>query len=157
PDFGLYTDPTAAHDSFGILPAGSYDKPVLHISGAGGRLARTPPMNPADHVSIAKTTARIAADGTIKGTTRQTATGIFATAARATATQIQTQGREKFAEAVLRNLGTPGTGAFEPTAPFDWSEPYSVQGDFSLNEKLQMPLSGIRNIPAGMPIQRRPG
>jgi hypothetical protein len=157
PDFGLYTDPTAAYASFGILPESSWDKPVLHISGAGGRLARTPPIKPADHISITKTTARIGADGTIKGTTRQTATGTFATAARATAAQLQTQGREKFAEAVLRNLGTPGTGAFEPTAPFDFSEPYSVQGDFSLNERLQMPLNGIRNIPVGMPIQRRPG
>ena len=46
---------------------------------------------------------------------------------------------------------------FEPAVPSDFTEPYSVQGDFSLNEKLQMPLSGARDIPIGMPIHSRPG
>ena len=114
-------------------------------------------MKPEDHVTIARTTASVAADGVIKGTTRQTATGIFATSARGRATQIQTQGREKFAEAMLRSLGRPGTGVFEPATPSDLSEPYSLQGEFSLNEKLQMPLSGTRDIPIGMPVHGRPG
>jgi hypothetical protein len=157
PEFDLYTDPTASQAAFGILPQNSYDKPVLHISSAGGRLARTPPMRPADHVTIAKTTATIGADGVVKGTTRQTATGIFAASARSRATQIQTLGREKFAETMLRTLGRPGTGIFEPAIPSDLSEPYSVQGEFSLHEKLQVPLSGARDIPIGMPIHGRPG
>ena len=157
PELGLYTDPTASHASFGVLPESSYDKPVLHISSAGGRPARTPPMKPEDHVTTARTTASVAADGVIKGTTRQTATGVFATSARGRATQIQTQGREKFAEAMLRSLGRPGTGVFEPATPSDFSEPYSLQGEFSLNEKLQMPLSGAREIPIGMPVHGRPG
>ncbi len=58
---------------------------------------------------------------------------------------------------MLRSLGRPGTGVFEPATPSDLSEPYSVQGDFSLHEKLQMPLSGARDIPIGMPIHARPG
>jgi transglutaminase-like putative cysteine protease len=157
PEFDLYTDPTASHAAFGILPDGSYDKPVLHISGDGGRAARTPPMLPDDHVTVARTTASVGADGVIKGTTRQTATGIFATSARGRATMMQNQGREKFAEIVLRGLGRPGTGVFEPAAPSDLSEPYSLQGEFSLNEKLQLPLSGAREIPIGMPIHARPG
>lgn len=157
PEFDLYTDPTASHASFAILSESSYDKPVLHISRAGSRMARTPPMKPEDHVTTSKTTASIGADGVIKGTTRQTATGVFAAAARGTATQIQTQGREKFAETLLRGLGRPGTGVFEPVTPFDFSEPYGVRGDFNLNEKLDTPLSGARDIPIGMPIHRRPG
>jgi hypothetical protein len=96
-------------------------------------------------------------DGAIKGATQQTATGIFAIGARGVAAQIQTQGREKFAETVLRILGHPGTGVFAPAIPFDFSEPYGIQGDFSLNEKLQTPLNGVRNIPFGMPIHKRPG
>ena len=156
PGFDLYTDPTVARASFAVLSESAYDKPVLHISNTGVRAARTPPMKSADHVTIAKTTARIGTDGTVKGATRQTATGVFATRARGTASQIQTQGREKFAESLLRTLSTPGTGIFEPTDPFDFSEPYSIQGEFSLVEKLQTPLRGIRNIPFGMPIQARP-
>ena len=157
PELDLYTDPTASQTAFGVLPISSYDKPVLHISDAGGRLARTPPMRGEDHVTFARTTASVGADGVIKGTTRQTATGIFAASARSRATQIETQGREKYAESLLRSLGRPGTGVFEPAVPSDLSEPYSIQGDFSLNEKLQMPLSGARQIPIGMPILGRPG
>jgi transglutaminase-like putative cysteine protease len=155
PEFGVYTDPTASHAAFGVLPEGTYDKPVLHISPAGGRPARTPPMNADDHVTAARTIASVGIDGMIKGTTQQTTTGIFATIARSTATQIQAQGREKFAEALLRTLGRPGSGVFEPASPFDYSEPFTVYGDFSLNERLQMPLSGARDIPIGMPIYRR--
>jgi transglutaminase-like putative cysteine protease len=157
PEFDAYTDPTASHAAFGILPTGSYDKPVLHITSGGSRLARTPPMRPEDHVSTTTTTASVGADGVIKGTTRQTATGVFATSARGTALQIQAQGREKYAETLLRNLGRPGTGVFEPAAPFDFTEPYNVSGEFSVSQKLQLPLSGARDIPIGMPIHRRPG
>jgi transglutaminase-like putative cysteine protease len=154
PELGVYTDPTASQTAFGGLPLSSYDKPVLHISDAGGRLARTPPMRSEDHVTFARTTAAIGGDGVIKGTTRQTATGVFAASARSRATQIETQGREKYAESLLRSLGRPGTGVFEPAVPSDLSEPYSLQGDFKLNEKLQLPLSGARDIPIGMPISR---
>src|SRR5262249_39830365 len=121
PQFDAYTDPTASQASFAVLSTGSYDKPVLHISSAGGRLARTPPMRPEDHVSTATTTASVGADGMIKGTTRQSATGVFATSARGTAMQIQAQGRERYAELLLRNLGRPGTGVFESAAPFDFT------------------------------------
>ena len=157
PEFGFYTDPTSSHASFGILPESSYDKPVLHISSAGGRLARTPPMKSGDHVVTAKTVATIEADGVVKGTTRQTATGVFASHARNAGIQIQTQGREKAAESQLRALGQPGTGIFEPVTPFDYTEPFVVQGAFSLNEKVQTPLNGVRNIPFGMPVLGRPG
>jgi hypothetical protein len=157
PELDLYTDPTASHAAFAVLPASSYDKPVLRISSAGGRSARTPPMRPEDHVTTARTTASVGADGVIKGTTQQTATGVFATEARGKATQIETQGREKFAESWLRSLGRPGTGVFDPVTPSDLSEPYSVHGDFSLSERLQIPLSGARDIPIGMPINARPG
>jgi hypothetical protein len=156
PGLDLYTDPTIARASFAVLSESAYDKPVLHLSNAGVRAARTPPMKPADHVSISKTTARIEADGTIKGTTRQSGTGVFASWARGTASQIQAQGREKYAEAVLRSLSTPGTGIFVSADPFDFSEPYSIQGEFTLVEKLQMPLRGIRNMPIGMRTQARP-
>ena len=157
PDFDLYTDPTASYASFATLPESSYDKPVLHISEAGGRAARTPPAKADDHVTIARTTASIGADGAVKGTTRQTATGIFAISARSTAMQIQTQGREKYAETILRGHGEPGTGLFEAAAPFDFAEPYVIQGAFSLNTKLQIPFNGPRTIPLGIPIHRRPG
>jgi transglutaminase-like putative cysteine protease len=40
PEFGMYTDPTASSASFGVLYLDAYDKPVLHISDTGVRLAK---------------------------------------------------------------------------------------------------------------------
>jgi hypothetical protein len=71
--------------------------------------------------------------------------------------QIQTQGREKYAETMLRINGEPGTGLFDTATPFDFAEPYVIQGVFSLNKKLETPFNGLRPIPLGMPIHRRPG
>ena len=81
---------------------------------------------------------------------------LSATFAAECVTEIETQGREKAAESQLRAVGQPGTGIFEPVTPFDYSEPFVVQGSFSLTEKLQTPLVGTRNIPFGMPILGRP-
>lgn len=157
PEFDVYNDPTASFSRFGTLPEGFHDKPVLHISNAGGRLARMPPMRAEDHVSVAKTKVSIGSDGTVKGTTQQLETGIFAAYARLTASQIQEHGREKAAEMVLRNLGNPGVGVFEATAPFDFSEPYKFQGEFSLYQKLPTPLDGAHDMPIGIPIDWRLG
>jgi hypothetical protein len=157
PEFGLYTDSTASTAAFGVLPVGSYDKPVLHISAAGGLMARTPPMKAEDHVSTSKTSVTVTAEGMVRGETQQTSTGVFGSGARQIAARIETEGREKYAEILLRSFSRPGTGIFEPATPSDLTEPYSMQGSFVLNDKLQMPLIGERDIPFGMPIHKRPG
>jgi len=46
---------------------------------------------------------------------------------------------------------------FEAATPFDFAEPYVIQGALSLNKKLEIPFNGLRPIPIGMPIHRRPG
>ena len=157
PEFALYSDPTASSSAFGVLPTGSYDKPVLHISEAGGRLARTPPMQADDHTTLSKTVVTIGVDGQISGATRQISTGVFASGARNIATRIETEGREKYVETLLRALGRPGTGAFDVARPSDYTEPYAIGGNFVLNSKLPMPLTGLREMPIGMPVHRRPG
>jgi len=157
PDFNLYADPTASRADFGVLPIGSYDKPVLHISDAGGRLLRTPPMKAEDHVTISRTKVTVSADGVVKGETVQTSTGVFATIAREVAAKIQEQGPERYAEALLRSFAHQGTGTFEAASPSDLTEPYDVRGSFVLQDKQPMPLSGARDTPVGMPIIKRPG
>jgi len=157
PQFGLYTDPTASSSAFGVLPVGSYDKPVLHISETGGRLAKTPPMKPEDHTTTSRTVVTVGADGQITGETRQISTGVFASGARQIAIRIQTEGRDRYVESLLRALGHPGTGTFDAALPSDFSEPYTLRGTFVLNSRLPMPLSGSRELPFGMPIHKRPG
>jgi len=157
PEFRLYTDPTASSSAFGVLPIGSYDKPVLHISESGGRLARTPPMKPEDHTTTSRTVVTIGADGQITGETRQISTGVFASSARQIAIRIETEGRERYVETLLRALGHPGTGTFDAALPSDFSEPYTLHSTFVLNTRLSVPLSGSRELPFGMPIHKRPG
>lgn len=156
PEFDLYDDPTASIASFGILSESAYDKPVLLLSDAGGRLARTPVMKVEEHVTVAKTSAFIEADGTVKGETQQVATGVFASDSRALARDIQRVGRAKIAASLLSALKHPGTGSFEPAIPSDFSEPYSLHGKFALSEKFDLPLSGLRDIPIGIPVHSAP-
>jgi transglutaminase-like putative cysteine protease len=157
PEFDSYTDPTASSAAFGVLPPGSYDKPVLHISPAGGKVARTPPMKAEDHATLANTTVWVSEAGLIRGETRQVSTGVFAAISREIVGRIETQGAENYAVQVLRSLHRPGTGVFERAMQSDYSEPFTLAGSFALNEALQLPLSAGREIPIGMPVLARPG
>jgi len=157
PELSIYTDPTASTASLGVLPTGSYDKPVLHVADTGSRVARTPPMRSEDHVSMSTTRMTVDANGSIRGTTREVLTGTFASTARQIAAKIERTGPETFAADKLRSQGHPGTGTFIPANPFDYSEPYVVEGSFALTDKLQMPLEGLRDTPSGMLLFRRPG
>jgi len=150
PEFDLYDDPTSSRTSFGVLPFGSYDKPVLRYSEAGTRLARTPPMTTESNTIEAKTAVLVSADGTISGTTTQTFTGAFATFGRETADKIQRAGRTRHAERVLRRSGTPGRGQFDAADPWDFKDRYTLRSTFTQNDKLETPLTGLRDVPGGM-------
>ncbi|MGA7329532.1 MAG: DUF3857 domain-containing protein [Rhodomicrobium sp.] len=156
PEFALYDDPTASSAAFGVLSARTYDKPVLLLSEAGGQLVKTPAMKPDDNVVTAKTVAEVSADGAVTGETSITATGIFASDSRWAALEMQKRGRPKFAEQILRGLKHPGKGAFDRVAPYNFSEPYSLHGTFRLDDKLEVPLKGQRDIPVGLPIHDNP-
>jgi hypothetical protein len=156
PEWGIYDDPTASLAGFGIL-VNTYDKPAVHLSAKGVRLARTPVMRPQDHTLISQTKVMIAANGTISGETRQSATGIFAAFARAAATAIQAGGPETMAERQLQAFGTPGKGRYEVDSPHNFVEPYVVKGRFTLNERFGAPPAGRKVIPLGIPLLNRPG
>jgi hypothetical protein len=157
PEFGIYSDPTASSTAFGILPPVSYDKPVLHISSVGAKVARTPPMKAGDHVTTAKTTVWVSENGVIRGETQQVSTGVFAATSRQIAGRLEIQGSETYALQLLRSLQRPGTGAFESATQFDFAEPHLIKGSFVLNDLLALPLTGRRDIPIGMPLLARPG
>jgi hypothetical protein len=82
---------------------------------------------------------------------------VLASGARQIAIRIETEGREKYVETLLRTLGHPGTGAFDAALPSDFSEPCTVHGTFVLNSRLPIPPSGSGELPFGMPIHKRPG
>jgi hypothetical protein len=157
PDFNLYVDPTSTYSSFGVLGPQTYDKPVLHASARGFRVAHTPAMKADDHTTISRTTVHIAADGTIAGETIQTASGFLAAMARQLYANIQNTGPERAAENTLNALKTPGKGRYSAATPSDLNEPYSVTASFTLRDKIELPLKGVRRIPSGLPTLARPG
>ncbi|MBO0753344.1 MAG: transglutaminase family protein, partial [Bradyrhizobiaceae bacterium] len=156
PDWGVYDDPSASLAGFGVL-VNTYDKPALHLSANGVRLARTPAMRPQDHALISQTRVTIASNGTVSGETRQSATGVFAVFARAAATAIQANGPETMAERQLQALGTPGKGRYEVDSSRNLAEPYVVKGRFTLSDRFAAPPAGRNVIPIGIPILSRPG
>ena len=156
PDLEVWADPTLSNGSFGVLSEGTYDKPVILASATSSRLGRTPVLKPDAHTTINRSRIRIAADGTVSGTTEQIATGFWASGIRAFAINLQNIGRDKAAENILTNQRTPGKGTIEQAGPYDNSEPVVMRGSFTLTEKLALPLQGLRRMPFGMPIQSRP-
>jgi len=156
PELGIYDDPTASFTAFGVL-TDTYDKPAVHLSANGVRLARTPAMRPQDHTLTTHTKVTIAANGTVSGETKQSATGMFAAFARVVASAIQSNGPETMAERQLEGFGTPGKGRYEIDSPRNFAEPYVVKGRFTLNERFAAPPAGRKAIPIGIPILSRPG
>src|SRR5262249_37871249 len=149
-------DPTASFASFGVLSE-TYDKPALHLSAAGVRLARTPAMRAADHTLITQTKVTIGANGTMSGETKQSATGMFASIAPAVASAGETSVPATAAERQLQAIGTPGKGRYQLDSPRNPAGPYVVRGRFTLNERFAAPPAGHKVIPIGMPILGRPG
>jgi hypothetical protein len=156
PEFGIYTDPTASLAPFGVLAAETYDKPVMHFSAEGARIARTPAMRADEHVTINRTTITVAADGTIRGRTIEQSTGIFATYARSFATTIPIKGSEKAAADQLKLNGTPGTGRYEVPALNAPGSPWIVTGEFKLDAPYKA-TPGPQVIPVGLATRGRPG
>lgn len=152
PEFDVYDDPTDSMSSFSVLSALEYDKPVLRYSEAGTSIARTPPMKTAEHTVAAKTTVFVSPDGSINGETTQTFTGVFAATGREAAQAMQRRGRTRYAERLLRRLNSPGRGQFDPAIPWDYTQPYTLRSTFTLHNKLETPLSGTQEAPAGMPL-----
>ncbi len=152
PEFDLYDDPTDSQSAFGILQAGEYDKPVLRYSETGGHLARTPPMKTAENTVAAKTTVFVSSDGAVSGETIQTFSGVFASIGRDSALSMQRQGRTRYAERILRRLNSPGAGEFDAAVPWDYTEPYTLRSTFALHNKLETPLTGLHDLPIGMPL-----
>ena len=158
PDFDLYDDPTVNVAAFGVLAPQAYDKPVIRVSATDAKLARTPPMRPDDHIANAKTTLKVAADGTITGQTRESNTGIFGVVLRSVGAAVQSVGDETVAARALQGYNTPGGGSFNLGNMTATEDPVVITGSFTLNDKFKAPAQGARSlISFGMPLTVRPG
>jgi len=158
PEFDLYDDPTVSWAAFGVLSPEAYDKPVVHVAPAIVRLARTPAMRPQDHVAHAVTRINVAPDGTIRGETRESNTGIFGTGLRLAGGAVQSLGSETAALRQLQGYNTPGSGRFDLGNITETVDPAITTGTFTLTDHFKAPAAGSRApIPFGMPLTARPG
>ena len=158
PEFDLYDDPTANWAAFGVLAPQAYDKPVVRVSAAGAKIARTPAMKPEDHLVAARTTLTIAADGIVTGRTEESATGALGMNLRASAAAVQTLGDEAAAKRLLQKFLTPGNGHFELGNFVEPADPIVIKSSFTLDERLKPPPVGGRvGISHGMPLVAWPG
>jgi hypothetical protein len=65
---------------------------------------------------------------------------------------MQRQGPARYAERILRRLNSQGRGKFEAAIAWNYTEPYTLRSTFTLNDKLETPLAGARDLPIGMPV-----
>jgi transglutaminase-like putative cysteine protease len=158
PEFDLYDDPTANRAAFGVLSPETYDKPVVRVSTAAARLARTPAMKPDDHTTYTKTVLDVAADGAVTGQTEERGTGAFASTLRADAAYVQNMGGTVAARRLLQHGSTPGAGQFDLGNFTETSDPIVIKGTFALDERFQVPVpNGKTVVPDGMLFNATPG
>ena len=115
PEFDTYADSTLGLAAFGTLSTLEYGKPIVMIGSAEGTALRRMPMLTADEMEMRTgTSAKLAADGTITGTTVTTGTGPAALTLRliARAFQPHGEGARDMAERQLASLSETGTGSF---------------------------------------------
>ncbi|MGD9886073.1 MAG: DUF3857 domain-containing transglutaminase family protein [Reyranella sp.] len=153
PGLDLYVDPTSQYSSFGALRWNHADKPVLHAVVGKSRVARLPRERAEDNVAETHTTVTIWSDGTMSGSTRETATGAMAgdlrsQAARSDAARAAVQ---------LRYFGTPGRGQWtkRPAQTADGSA--EIAGEFKLSDAIDLAAGEALMPPPGLRFLQRPG
>lgn len=158
PEFDLYDDPTASANAFATLSAESYDKPVVRVAATGATLARTPAMIPEDHTAHVRTTLTFAADGSVRGQTVESSTGILAGGLRSAGNALQQAGQETMVQRKLQSVNTPGAGHFDLGSSAELRDPAVIKSDFRLNDRFKPPAPTVAvAIPSGMPFSARPG
>lgn len=153
PRFDLYVDPTASLASFGVLPWGHYDAPVLHAVEGRSRLARIPPERVQANVDEVFVQATVAADGKVSGRTRETARGVMAKDVRDYATDTS----PTKAAAQLRHFGTPGTGKWLSVSLNPAKPMVLLEGEFELSDPVDLAAGEALFPPIGLRFGLRPG
>ncbi len=153
PEFGLYVDSTWQNASFGVLPWGHYDAPVLHAVDGKSRVARIPTEKAGDNVGEVHVEATVSADGKVSGLTREIARGVMAADLRSYASD--TSGAK--AASQLRHFGSPGTGKWLTVKKNPASPSVELMGEFELSDPIDLAGGEALFPPLGLRFGVRPG
>ncbi|MBI3199085.1 MAG: DUF3857 and transglutaminase domain-containing protein [Rhodospirillales bacterium] len=153
PEFDRYLEPTSQYSSFGTLPWGHYDKPVLLAVAGKSRTARVPRERVEDNVAETHTIATVWSDGRITGTTHEKASGAIATDLKTLAAGAN----EAKAKTQLRHFGTPGTGKWTKREKDASAAAVELSAEFKLSDEIDLGAGEALSPPAGLRFLVRPG
>lgn len=155
PEFDRYLEPTSQYSSFGTLPWGHYDKPVLHAVPGKSRTARVPRERAEDNVAETHTIATIWSDGRITGTTHEKASGTIATDLK-TLAMARDEAKTK-AKTQLRHFGSPGTGKWTKQGKDASAVDVELSAEFKLTDEIDLGAGEALTPPVGLRFLARPG
>ena len=152
PDFNQFVDSTSGFLSFGVLPDGVMGKQALITGNADqqARLVTIPTTSPATDRVVLRTAATLAADGTVSGTNRIEAGGIFEPIFRASLGSIPPAQLSSVGARLLANAGQSGEATLTLSDMRDLTKPVSMVAEFKTPVRVTLPgpgaLTGVFGI-----------
>jgi hypothetical protein len=154
-EFDRYLDPTVAFGSFDHLPSRDLGKPVLRVSDAGARLARTPTLSIDDNVVMLNTRMTVTRESH-RGETTIEARGEFADSLRAFLVQAETKGKDVELANLAKFRGLLGTFALDAPPWTEKREPVRVTTKWETQQPLNLVQAGWHAPPAFSPMVPHP-
>jgi transglutaminase-like putative cysteine protease len=139
PSLDLYADSTAATVPFGSLPNGSAGKPVLLVEGHHEG-ASTPLREAGRDGQKLRTTLRIAADGSVKGSQQVELSGRLAVMARDQFRELPTAEAAKMVRRYFERMALRADGTVRYPDARPLQDDFSIDADFEIAQML--PTSG---------------
>lgn len=134
PEFDLYVDSTADNVPFGMLPASSRGKPVLHVDQTRAGAHTPVPKLASDQRIVSH--LKIDPEGTLSGTVEVFLKGDGAVWARDWARKITRNDEEDLVKNLFRGRGISAVGVFEKDDPTELTDHYRYKISIERAEKV---------------------
>ncbi|MEQ1511549.1 MAG: DUF3857 and transglutaminase domain-containing protein [Lysobacteraceae bacterium] len=138
PSMDLYLDSTATVVPFGSLPESVAGKRVLLVDGYRDDTVTPAPQRANDWQRM-KTSLRIAADGSVKGTVDLELNGRLAVSAREQFRELDPGTRDEMVKNYFRSNGLAATGTLRFDDPKPMEEHFGIQATFDVEHLIAVP------------------
>lgn len=158
PEFGLIVDASMPVAPFGSLMVSEYGKPAVRATQKNAGLTAIPLAKTGENTMRTTTVQKIAADGTVSGTTTTSAKGVFSIALRYIGYGIQALGAEKAAQSQMAARGfKDGTGKLTADPPGNLGPDYTVHGEYTAKGWESLLNNGRTYMPGGLRVLAQTG
>ncbi|MBX3652549.1 MAG: DUF3857 and transglutaminase domain-containing protein [Ramlibacter sp.] len=153
PSLNLYVDATAKDVPFGLLPMGSYAKPVIRV-GAAKAVAIVPNENHLNNEQHLKMRLKLLETGAATGEMEVSIKGIRAAQMRAYMRDMTADNERDFVKQALSSYGYRGRGKLEKANTEGLSDSYQYAFTFEIDDFLRSASSGafVFSPVAGSPL-----